>query len=716
MSSEALDPALSADPPYLSRLPAEQASALSALHHHMSGLRFAAAKNFPAALAQFDAALGITTAYAEAWFHRGMVLHDMQRLPEAYEAFAQATLLAPCYRDAEEKLAETADVIGRPAKILTPWVTNPRPSPYQRGVQWLKTHIGGTEAVDYLPSDPNEAELRDLILRAPASAALAAKMGRVLSVKARRVEAELFLRYALALEPWSGEAATMLCVLLEGRKARRHEAKFVAMEALRAGSLDPRLAPLALWNALHAADWNDYDRLLEQSIASLRVAPAAVGPFTALHFTNDLNLLRRCSETFCRVLSNGTPPLERVAPRQHARLTIGYLSPDFRDHACARLFAELFELHERDRYRVVGYSTWPDDKSTIGRRIRASFDRFNDLIGLKDDAAADRIRSDGVDILVDLSGNTVGGRPRILALRPAAVQVTFLGYPGTVGSTGIDYAVVDKTVAPQEHAAGYSEALVYMPNSYQVNDRKRRADNHLTKRSDVGLPNDAVVYCCFNTIQKITPAVFAVWMRILVQVPNSVLWLYAINPLVATNLRKEAARFGIEGERLIFCEHVPNEQHLARYRHADLFLDTQPYGAHTTASDALWMGCPVVTLLGAAFAGRVGASLLQAAGLPELIVDTWGEYESLAVTVGRDREFRQGLRQKVIANRSTCALFDTPAFCRQLEWAFEAMWSRYMAGEKPASFDVPSEIGGVAVAAVAKRGSRLGGDSFGSSG
>jgi predicted O-linked N-acetylglucosamine transferase (SPINDLY family) len=693
MNDEALDAALSAGPSFVpSRVPAEHAVAYRACRHNAAGVRFASERNYPAALTEFSAALAAIPTYAEAWLHRGMMLQQLGDPQQAYDAFAQAAILAPLLHTAEKRLTILGAELGRPATILTPWIVRPHPRFGGRFIRKVANRLTAKQPLVYNPVDPTEAELRELLLRNSRSAASSIKLGRVLYRTGRHFEAECFLRYAVALEPWSGEAAMWLCVVLEHFPDRRHEAKAVALAALAAGAADPRLAPIGLWNALHAADWQDYDVLLAQSIKSLEIEPKALGPLAILHLTTDLRLQRKCIQAYCQEVSEGAhplPPPSRKALRP-AKLTIGYISSDFRNHAGSRLFAELFELHDRKRFKIYGYATWPDDGSSVGRRVRRSFDKLVDFVGMRADEAASVIRNDDVDILIDVTGNASGGRPKILHMKPARVQVGFLGFPGTVGSPAIDYSIVDRTVVPPEHASWYTEALVYMPNAYQVNDRKRQIAAKIDKK-EAGLPNEAVVYCCFNHIQKINPTVFSIWMKILSQVPNSVLWLYAINPAATENLRREAARRGIDGERLLFCAYVPYEEHLARYRHVDVFLDTQPYGAHTTASDALWAGCPVVTLLGTAFAGRVGASLLKAAGIPDLITESWADYERLAVRIGRDVDLRNNLRHKIAANRATCALFDTPRFCRQFEWALDAIWARYMAGEKPTSFDIPAE-------------------------
>lgn len=301
--------------------------------------------------------------------------------------------------------------------------------------------------------------------------------------------------------------------------------------------------------------------------------------------------------------------------------------------------------------------------------------------------SADRIRKDGVQILVDLKGYTGGARPMILALRPAPIQVSYLGYPATMGTSAIDYIIVDRIVAPPEDRVFYSEKLAHMPSCYQVND-STRAISAAPSRQDCGLPDGAFVFCCFNASYKITPKIFSIWTKLLKLVPGSVLWLLDSNPHATANLKREAADRGVDPARLVFAPHLPYPGHLARFAVADLFLDTFPYNAHTLSSDALWGGCPVLTCSGRTFASRVAASLLHSVGLPELICHSFSEYESLALVLARNPERLYSLRQRLQATRPTAPVFDTKSFTKNLEAAFLTMWGLYHHGESPRPFAV----------------------------
>lgn len=367
--------------------------------------------------------------------------------------------------------------------------------------------------------------------------------------------------------------------------------------------------------------------------------------------------------------------------RREARqkIHVGYLSADFHDHATSRLMVEVFERHDRSRFHITAYSYGPDEGSAMRARVKAAFDRF---VEIRDDTiedAARKIHADQIDILVDLKGYTENTRSAILALRPAPVQVNYLGYPGTMGADFVDYLIADRFIIPPEHFGYYTEKVVWLPDCYQPNDRTRPRLAAPTRES-CGLPEGGVVFCCFNQTYKITPEVFDVWCRLLKAVPGSVLWLLACNPSASGNLRREAEQRGVAGERLVMAPLQAAEEHLARLQCADLFLDTMPYNAHTTCSDALWMGLPVITCAGETFPSRVAGSLLTAMGVAELITYNLEDYYSLALSLALDREKRQGIRNKIISLRDTSALFDSERFTRNLETAYESMWAEYGVG------------------------------------
>ena len=478
----------------------------------------------------------------------------------------------------------------------------------------------------------------------------------------------------------------------------RHEIHGVAPDALLP-EIDPRAESLALrLERLERGDWREYatileraTALIEQSLAEGQLAPVPPFKTLSLPFPPALNLaVARSRGDF---LSSGTQALRQQlafsdpAPGAE-RLRIGYVSADFRQHPTAHLMRSLFRVHDRNRFTVYVYALCRDDGSAYYQQIKADADQFVDLTGLSNVEAATRIHADGIHVLVDLMGYTAYARSEIFALQPAPVQVSYLGYPGTLGLPSIPYILADPVVLPEALLPFFTEQPVYLPECYQVNDRWQTIAETGVQRREVGLPETGFVFCCFNQPAKLDPLMFQVWMRILNQVAGSVLWLLASDPEVAGRLRREAESCGVAGERLIFAERLPKGRHLERHRLADLFLDTRLYNAHTTASDALWAGLPVLTCIGESFPARVAASLLQTVGLPELITHSLEEYEQLAVRLATQPELLAALRAKLADLRLRTPLFDTERFARHLERAFEMMWERHVQGLLPAPLRV----------------------------
>lgn len=428
----------------------------------------------------------------------------------------------------------------------------------------------------------------------------------------------------------------------------------------------------------HACDWpglaEEEEQILEAVRQGGRVAPMillAMASTPADQLLCAGNWLAAVDEAAVGRQFRAWPRLASVPV--DGRLRIGYLSADFHAHATAYLAAEVFECHDRDKFEIFAYSYGPDDGSAMRRRLLAAFDGFLDLrvAGCGDIAA--RIHADGIDVLVDLKGHTQHARPEILALRPAPVQIGWLGYPGTTGAKFIDWAIVDRMVVPSGEAEFFSERLLRLPNSYQPND-SRRSIGKTPRRDACGLPEKGFVFCAFNSAFKLGPEFFGVWMALLRQVPGSVLWLLEAPSPMPENLRREAQAHGVDPDRLVFAPKLAQEQHLARHRLADLFLDVLPYGAHTTASDALWAGLPVLTVCGTAFAGRVAASLLSALDLPELVMPSLSAYKEKALALARQPAELAALRRKLSENRMTAPLFDGRQFARDLEAAYRQLW------------------------------------------
>ena len=388
-------------------------------------------------------------------------------------------------------------------------------------------------------------------------------------------------------------------------------------------------------------------------------------------------------------------PPRPAAPRI-GKLRIGYVSSDLREHAVGFSMAEVFELHDRGDLEIHAYYCGIPRDDAVKARSKAAVDSWTDLDGLTDEAAAAKIRADGIDILVDLNGYTKDARTGVFARRPTPIAVNWFGFPSTMGSPYHHFIVADPITIPEEHERYFSEEVVRLP-CYQPNDRKRVVAAEPPSRDAEGLPEGAVVFCCLNGLQKLNEATFILWMRIIGAVPGGVLWLLGGTPETQARLREHAAAAGIAAERLVFAGKAANPQHVARYQLADLFLDNAPYGAHTTAADALWMGVPLLTFPGRSFASRVCASLVTAAGLPELVCDGPEAYVARAIALGRDPAGIAALKAKLRDGRESCLLFDAPRLVRDLEAAYRAMWARFENGSLPRpnlrNLDVYHEIG-----------------------
>jgi protein O-GlcNAc transferase len=453
---------------------------------------------------------------------------------------------------------------------------------------------------------------------------------------------------------------------------------------------------------MHSCNWAGFAEMAEKLGADVRAGKSVTKTLGLLACSDSPEEHLLCSRIFARNMFPVKEPLWRGERYRHEKIRIAYLSPDFREHPVGHLTAGIFEAHDRSRFETIAISLGIDDKSALRSRIALAFDRFIDVRQKNSADIAALLRSLEVDIVVDLAGYTADSRTAVLSYRPAPIQVNYLGYPSTLGVDYLDYILADRQVIPEEHRQYFDEQVVYLPDTYLPTDSALQIASRTPTREEFGLPSEGFVFCSFNHAYKINPTVFDAWMRILEKVPGSVLWLMKLNNSAEGNLRREAEARGIDPARIIFATRVPKvEDHLARYRLAGLFLDTTPYNAHTTASDALFAGLPVLTYLGNAFPGRVAAGLLNAIGLPELVTHSLEAYENAAVALALDAPRLQEIRNRLLVNRETRPLFDTKRMCRNLESAYLGMWERWQRGEAPESFSVeaPSPDQGIAVAA-----------------
>jgi len=513
--------------------------------------------------------------------------------------------------------------------------------------------------------------------------------GNVLKTLGRQDEAIAAYRNGLVLAPSDPEIIHNLATVLYDQ-GELHEAVELYRRAI---AIKPDFA-LAIGNLTHArldtCDWNGLDEDMNKCRALVQAGVRGVQPFAFLSVTDSPSEHLRCARLEAAAAAVAvTEKLPAAPPRTREKLRLAYLSGDFRQHPSAILTAELFERHDRGRFEVSAYSLGPDDGSAMRRRLIKAFDRFIDIRPLSHADAAKRIREDGIDILVDLMGYTKFARTPIVAARPAPIQVNFLGYIGTMGAPFIDYTVADAVALPMTDQPHYDERIVHLPDCFMPTDTRREVDERTPTRAECGLPKTGFVFCCFNTSYKITPAMFDIWMRLLRAVPGSVLWLVESNSIADANLEREAASRGVDASRVILAPRQPLPQHLARHRLADLFLDTLPRNAHTTANLALWMGLPVLTCRGDTFHGRGATSLLLTIGLPELVTPSLSAYEALAMRLATDPALLGTLRRRLEQNRDTTPLFDMARYTRRLEAAYFRMWDTWTAGRPPQAFAVP---------------------------
>ncbi len=493
---------------------------------------------------------------------------------------------------------------------------------------------------------------------------------------------------AIALKPDNADARNNRANVL--LRLKRYEEAIAELERLLRLNPDfPFAQGMLLHTKMQLCDWRSFDRELAAVLADVRAGKPVSPPFALLAQSGLARDQLLCAQTWVRDKCPPAPtPLYKGEKYRHDRIRVAYLSADFGEHPTSYLLAGLIEQHYRARFRVIGISLGAGAPSAMRARVAGAFDQFVDA-GPKDDReVASLLRHHEIDIAVDLMGFTHESRPGIFALRPAPIHVNYLGFPATMGAAYIDYVIADRFVVPAEHESDYSEKIVFLPDSFQVNDSGRRVGDSPRSRTEAGLPDAGFVFCAFSNSYKITPALFDVWMRLLRAVDGSLLWLLGGSAAVEANLRREANARGIAADRLIFAPRLGYAKYLRRYQFADLFVDTAPFNAGATASDALWAGLPLVTCAGDAFAGRMAASLVRAAGLPQLVTSSFEDYERLALALARDRAALDVLKATLGHNRTTCALFDTARFRRHIEAAYHAMWERHQVGESPASFEV----------------------------
>lgn len=599
------------------------------------------------ALARLERAVALAPGLAAAWSNRAAVLRDLGRPDVALASLERALALQPDDPKALNNRAAALLDLGRAAEALR-------------------------DAECALALDPRDAAAHH-------------NHGNALRALGRPQEALASYERALALDarlvPTRTAAAEVLATLADELLGAGRGAQALALQR-RALALAPD-APFLLGRWLHTrlrlCDWEALDEAVAAVARGIDASLPVCTPFVALHLPLTRAQQRRNARVFASAYAPAAAPPMTV-PAADGRLRIGFFSADFRAHATAQLAVGLIEQMRRDRFELTAYAYGPPAEDGMRARLRAAFDHYLDISALPDAAAIALARRHPIDIAIDLGGPTRDARPGLFAGRVAPLQVAWLGFPGTQGSPWIDALIADPTVAPLAHAADYDETLVHLPHSYQANDHRRPRPGAPPARAALGLPSEGFVFCVFHAAAKLEPEVFGVWMRLLRQRPGSVLWLLDGDPAMVANLRAQAQRHGVEAQRLVFAPRLPVEAHLTRLGAADLFLDAFVCNAHTGASDALWAGLPVLTRRGETYAARVAASLLNAAGLPELVTLSSAAYEARALALSAPGAALAALRARLQTDPQRLPLFDTARFARAFEAALAALWSRRAAG------------------------------------
>ena len=637
-------------------------------------------ERFADAGAAYDAAIRLEGRAVDALSNRGNALARLDRYEEALASYDKAIAIAPGYADAHYNKAKTLRHLGRLEEALASYdkaiAAKPdfRAAHFNRGgllndLGRFREAVASYDTVIHLNARDVEAYV---------------ERGKTLSRAGLQDDAVKSFDRALKLDPANLDALVGRGSVLVGLK-RFSEADESYSAALAIDRDYEFLFGFLLSTKIYTCDWTDWDARVTELEGRLKDGQKASAPFNLFALLDDPDLQGSAAKAFtaARVAQkHALPPIGKL-PRNDV-IRIGYFSADFRIHPVSLLCAELFERHTPSRFHVTAFSFGPDTQDPMRKRLEVAFDQFIDVRDKSDIAIASLARELEIDIAIDLMGMTQSSRPGIFAARAAPVQVNYLGYPGTLGADYIDYLIADRVTVPASHRAYYREKIVALPGSFMPQDTRRVIADKLFTRSELGLPEAGFVFCCFNASYKFNPRVFDCWMTILRNTPGSVLWLIDGDRTATANLKKEAAARDVDPSRLVFAGRTESlEEHLARHRAADLFLDTLPYNAHATASDALWAGLPVLTLAGEAFPARVGASLVNAVGLDELIETTDDAYIATAVELATQPDKIAEIKQKLSLNRTSALLFDMSSYVKHIETAYRAMYDKHLAGAEP---------------------------------
>jgi len=636
-------------------------------------------KSYDEAIGSFDRALAVKPNLFYAWLGRGNVLRGLTRYDEALVAYDKALALKPDLAGAwlgrgnvftelkryDEALAAYDKALAFKSDLAEAWLG------HGNVFFGLKRHDEAFAAYD-----------KALALKPDLAGAWLGR-GNVFTELKRYDEALAAYDKALAVKPDSAGAWIGLGAVFDRLKQHDQAARAYG----KVLGIDPKYAfatGLLLHQKMLTCDWKELDYLVQKIECDIVSRKLSAWPFGWQGIATSERSLELCASLYAESeFPANIKQIRKVTSTEKRKIRIGYLSGEFREQATSHLLVGVLENHDLTQFEIFAFDNGWDDQSDIRQRINRSVRNIVDISRLSDPSAVAVINDNQIDILVNLNGYFGLHRMGVFAQRAASIQVNYLGFPGTLGASYIDYIIADHHVIPENHKLFYKEKIGYLPNCYQANDKKKRIGSHVFSRQECGLPDKGFVFCCFNNNYKIVPEIFDRWMRILSKVDDSVLWLIEDNQSSATNLRKEAATRGVNPERLVFARRIPLQDHLARHRLANLFLDTLPCNAHTTASDALWAGLPVLTQIGETFAGRVGTSLLTAIGLPELIATTPNIYERMAIDLAMHPEKLMVINHKLAENRLTTPLFNTELFTKHIEAAYAAMYERDQMGLPP---------------------------------
>jgi predicted O-linked N-acetylglucosamine transferase (SPINDLY family) len=596
------------------------------------------------ALERFSQALKINPSIADTWNNRGTVFNELKQYNDAIGDFDRAIQINPQYAEAFFNKGKSLTLLKR-------------------------------------LDDASSAFATALALK-PSFAEAWLGSGNVFFERKRYDDALAAYQRAVALRP-NLVQAWFSCGIILSRLKRHDEAAAAYTQVLKIDPQHPFTKGALLHQRMASCAWNGVDALIAEIETDIASGKLSGEPFGWQGVAKSPQSLQRCAELLNRERYPGKTKIFPLSLSHRKKIRIGYSSGELRDQATSQLIVGVLEQHDKSRFEVYGFDNGWNDHSDIRRRIEAALSGIVDISGLNDEAGAAAIRDHQIDILVNLNGYFGEERTGVFAERPAPIQVNYLGFPGTLGADYMDYIIADRCVIPKGHEAFYTEKVVYLPECYQANDEKKEIAARIFDRTEFGLPQQGFVFCCFNNSYKITPDVFDCWMRVLKAVEGSVLWLLEDNAGAVLNLRKEAAARGVNPERLVFAKRIALPDHLTRHRLADLFLDTLPYNAHTTASDALWAGLPVLTQIGETFPGRVAASLLQAIGLAELITANQEAYQGLAIELATDPKKLAAIKHRLTSNRLAKSLFNTRLFAQRIEAAYNAIYERHISGLLP---------------------------------